>query len=248
MGTAPGRPAAAARRGPLFGPGRTADLVWLSHAIGPGVPVRLQPCGVPGGPLPGRADVEGARGRVVVAGRDLPLAVDGRGASDRGDGRRVAGRRVAQRAVCRRADSGLGTGHRVRGAGADFTPPCLGLDAAGGQGVDPPADRGRLRRVHPGAVVRRLVSGHQQHESGQALPGLRAVVDRLPGAAVGAFPQRAEPAGRHPEQDAAHGGDQAGPLQRDRAGADRGVCRHRHGPASGDGVNQLRVRRARAAS
>ena len=248
MGTAPGRPAAAARRGPLFGPGRTADLARLSRPIGPGLPVRLQPRGARRGRLPGRPGGRAAGSRVVVAGGDLPLAVDGRGASDRGDGRRVAGRRVAQRAVCRRADSGLGTGHRVRGVGADFAPPCLGLDAAGGQGVDPPPDPGRLRRVHPGGVVRRLVLGRRQHESGQALPGLRAVVDRLPGAAVGAFPQRAEPAGRHPEQDAAHRGDQAGPLQRDRAGADRGVCHHRHGPASGDGVNQLRVRRARAAS
>ena len=113
------------------------------------------------------------------------------------------------------------------------------------QGVDPPPRGGRVRRVHPDPAVCRLVPRSRQHRSRPAVSRLRAHGHELPGAAVGAVSQRAEPAGRHQEPHAAHRGHQAGAGQRDRAGADRGLRRRGNLAAGGHGRDQLRVRRAR---
>ena len=86
----------------------------------------------------------------------------------------------------------------------------------------------------------------EQQRSGDALSELRAHGHHLSGAADGAVSQRLQPAGRHQEPHDLHDRHQAGAAGRDRAGADRGLCGHRHAAAGRHGPDQLRLRGPRA--
>ena len=99
--------------------------------------------------------------------------------------------------------------------------------------------------LYGAAALRRAVSGRAEQQPGPRLSELRADEHELPGAADGAVAQRLQPAQRYQEPHDLHRRDQAGPRQRDRAGADARLCGGRHGHAPGDGADQLRLRHPR---